>query len=264
MGARFKMSGEVAKPPVAKHWAAHGPNATHYGTTDIDQVTTTGQPNFEYFDDEQGQLSTLSGLSFIPPMPEEGDTVDEGAIYDYSGDLYKARQSHTRTSHDPSTIPALFSTIRSPGNLMDWIVGEQVFVGDRRDYSGISYECIQSHQTQANWTPDVTSALWSVFTQPQAGEWAPRLDVAVDDELDYLSKTYVCIQAHTTQVGWEPTNTLGTLWSLLSGGSEWAIGVAYSVDDEVTYQGNSYRCLQAHTSIAPWTPPAVPALWQSI
>ena len=42
----------------------------------------------------------------------------------------------------------------------EWSVGEAVDIGDRRSYEGTIYTVIQSHTTQADWTPDVTPALW--------------------------------------------------------------------------------------------------------
>lgn len=41
-----------------------------------------------------------------------------------------------------------------------WKVGEAVKVGDRRYYIDKWYTCIQAHVTQADWTPDITPALW--------------------------------------------------------------------------------------------------------
>lgn len=42
----------------------------------------------------------------------------------------------------------------------EWKVGEMVEVGDRRYYNGVWYTCVQSHTTQADWTPDIVPALW--------------------------------------------------------------------------------------------------------
>lgn len=45
-----------------------------------------------------------------------------------------------------------------------WVAGEAVAVGDKRYYNGVWYVCIQAHTTQADWTPDVTQALWNVVS----------------------------------------------------------------------------------------------------
>lgn len=44
--------------------------------------------------------------------------------------------------------------------------------------------------------------------------WAPDLTVAVGDYYTYDGITYVVIQAHTTQVGWEPPN-VPALWGVV-------------------------------------------------
>lgn len=258
------MSGEINRPSVVKYWVAWGPSVTHYGITDTQHVTTTGQPNFKYFDDEQGQLDALVGLSFIPTLPTAGEEVTVDERYTHGGSVVQVRQTHVRTIDAPSTVPALFLTVRAPGTNTSWISNEQVHRGDRRDHLGVSYECVQTHVTQVDWEPQNTPALWMVQTPVVPGEWAPRLVVAVDDELDYLGDTYKVIQAHTTQTGWEPTNTLGVLWSVVAGGVDWVAGEAVVIGDERIYQGITYRCRQSHTTQVGWEPPNVLALWLPI
>lgn len=42
-----------------------------------------------------------------------------------------------------------------------WQAGRQCAVGDRLRYNGTLYRCVQAHTTQADWTPDITPALWA-------------------------------------------------------------------------------------------------------
>ena len=49
-----------------------------------------------------------------------------------------------------------------------WAVGITVAVGDRYQYDGKLYKCIQAHTTQADWTPDKTPALWTLIDVTQA------------------------------------------------------------------------------------------------
>ena len=46
------------------------------------------------------------------------------------------------------------------------------------------------------------------------GEWAPAVAYVVDDEVTYEGSSYKCLQAHTSQPGWEPPN-VPALWELL-------------------------------------------------
>lgn len=45
-----------------------------------------------------------------------------------------------------------------------WKAGEEVVEGDRRFYVGTGklYKAVQTHTTQADWTPDATPAMWAV------------------------------------------------------------------------------------------------------
>ena len=44
-------------------------------------------------------------------------------------------------------------------------------VGDRVQYNGTLYKCVQAHTSQADWTPDATPALWVVVTVEEWPEW---------------------------------------------------------------------------------------------
>ena len=44
-------------------------------------------------------------------------------------------------------------------------------VGDRVQYNGVLYKCIQAHTAQSDWTPDATPALWVVVTIEEWPEW---------------------------------------------------------------------------------------------
>ena len=50
-----------------------------------------------------------------------------------------------------------------------WRAGEAVTAGMVREFAGMLYKVIQPHTTQADWTPDVTPALWARIAAPDAG-----------------------------------------------------------------------------------------------
>lgn len=50
-----------------------------------------------------------------------------------------------------------------------WVAGQSVVIGDLRQYAGGLWKCAQAHTTQADWTPDVTPALWVRVAPPDAG-----------------------------------------------------------------------------------------------
>lgn len=85
----------------------------------------------------------------------------------------------------PDEDVAVLSLLYDP-----WRLGESVSVGDLRAWDGTVVECLQAHTTQADWTPDVTPALWKVhrqttganpdpWVQPQGGHDAYQLGARV-------------------------------------------------------------------------------------
>ena len=114
------MSQSIDKPTAATYYRAHGPNAIHEGITDPGLVTTTGQPNLIHSTDP----GVFAGLvadsgSAVEPMPDTGEEVQRGRVYDFSGTVYVCVQSHTRTADDPANIPALFTPARA--QLAAWV-----------------------------------------------------------------------------------------------------------------------------------------------
>ena len=48
-------------------------------------------------------------------------------------------------------------------------------VNDRYRYEDILYKCVQAHTAQANWTPDITPALWTRVSIEDWPEWIQPL-----------------------------------------------------------------------------------------
>ena len=53
----------------------------------------------------------------------------------------------------------------------EWKSGVAYAVGDRRQYKGLLYRCIQAHTSQPDWTPDITPALWVRTSTEEWPEW---------------------------------------------------------------------------------------------
>ena len=47
-----------------------------------------------------------------------------------------------------------------------WAAGKSYEIGIRVQYDGILYRCLQSHDSQADWTPDATPALFTEVALP--------------------------------------------------------------------------------------------------
>lgn len=146
---------EIKFPEKRTFWKATNGTIVHEGFTDIDQVTTTGQPSL---------INNVDATTLYPALPTTG-TMTQGDIYSYEGGMVVVEQTHERTIYAPEDTPALFSVYRTNTEGMAWVANEQVVIGDKRDYNGKTYQCLQSHQTQVAWTPDVTPALWKEVTE---------------------------------------------------------------------------------------------------
>ena len=162
--------------------------------------------------DSNAYLSEINAVGTVSdPLPPQGTELEAGKVYAWEGQNVIVRQDHTRTEHDPDTVPALFLVYRADYEGMEWIPNEQVMIGDQRLHDAITYECIQSHVTVVGQTPDLTPALWVVIPD-ETGEWQAGVAYAIDDVVLHLAIEYICIQAHTSQIGWEPDVT-PALWT---------------------------------------------------
>ena len=61
------------------------------------------------------------------------------------------------TDEDAADCPTLFTP---------WAAGITVIIGDRLEYGGKLYKCVQAHTTAAEWQPDTTPALWTEVAKP--------------------------------------------------------------------------------------------------
>ena len=78
-------------------------------------------------------------------------------------------------------------------------------VGDRVQYNGVLYKCIQAHTAQSEWTPDATPALWIVVTVEEWPEWEQPTGAqdayAKDSKVTHNGKKW--ISSYDANV-WEP------------------------------------------------------------
>ena len=53
----------------------------------------------------------------------------------------------------------------------DWKAGVSHAVGDRRQYEGLLYRCVQAHTSQIGWEPPAVPALWTRTSTEEWPEW---------------------------------------------------------------------------------------------
>jgi len=133
----------------------------------VDNIEVNGKPAIE----TKVEYPTKVATTVFPPLPSSG-TLKMGEIYSYGNGAVMVRQTHERTIYTPEQTPALFSFYRDNASAeLAWMEGEKVEAGWKRTYGGKTYECLQAHQTQADWTPTATlGALWKVYTEEDEEE----------------------------------------------------------------------------------------------
>ena len=77
-------------------------------------------------------------------------------------ELYKIREMIEKAATSLADGDALEAVDLFPA----WAVGVAYAVNDRVRYGDKLYKCVQAHTSQADWTPDATSALWTEVAKP--------------------------------------------------------------------------------------------------
>ena len=107
-----------------------------------------------------------------------------------------------------------------------WSVGISVAVGDRMEYGGKLYKCVQAHTTAAEWLPDSTPALWTEVAKPGQGDtpdnpipYNNNMELVKDKYYSQSGVVYVCIRDTGVPVYNDLADLVGlyvTLWEVES------------------------------------------------
>lgn len=78
-----------------------------------------------------------------------------------------------------------------------WEAGVQYALGDRIRYGEKLYKCVQAHTSQADWTPDITPALYTEVQEPGTiPEWKQPTGAQdaymIGDRVRHNGKVWVC------------------------------------------------------------------------
>lgn len=155
----------------AVHWIERdGNTVVNAGVTEPGAVTITRREMVA----AENVLDLLAATSDIQtdynPLPEVGEQVEGGTIYSFDGSLVYARQSHTRTEHDPRdiSVASLFAVYRPDGpDTLEWVQNEKLVVGALREYEGVTYELYNSIGDNNIFPPPQVAAHWRVWVEPQ-------------------------------------------------------------------------------------------------
>ena len=77
-----------------------------------------------------------------------------------------------------------------------WVSGVWYAFNERIRYHDLLYRCVQAHTSQADWTPDVTTALWVRVSVEEWPEWVQPTGAHdaynTGDKVTYNGSRYVC------------------------------------------------------------------------
>ena len=107
------------------------------------------------------------------------------------------KASASLSDEDALEAPVLFDA---------WEVGKAYAVGDRIDYNGTLYKCVQAHTSQEDWTPDATPALWVIVSPDEWPEWIQPTGAAdaypLGAKVSHLDKHWISDYDNNV---WEPS-----------------------------------------------------------
>lgn len=116
---------EIRYPQNKKYWICHNEDGSvmHFGETDINQVTSTGQPVLEGYDSEDELVTAIASkdVNLFPAIPNEGEWCEINKVYAYGTDKVKCLQSHNRMAFTPEETPALWLIIPTVEDYPVWV-----------------------------------------------------------------------------------------------------------------------------------------------
>lgn len=102
-----------------------------------------------------------------------------------------------------------------------WGADLTVSAGDRYQYEGKLYKCVQSHTTQPDWTPDVTPAMWTVIDVEHMGTvddpipWAVNMECYKDKYYTWDNVLYKCIRDSGIALAYTPDQLIGDYFEVV-------------------------------------------------
>lgn len=109
------------------------------------------------------------------PLWEAGAAYDKGTLLRHGGRLYRVEQAHTAQAHQPpggEGMLAVYRPLQEPGEVLPWVYGEAVSIGDRRidPSDGRIYEVYA--EAGANlWEPHTAPAIWRLAEEEEEEVW---------------------------------------------------------------------------------------------
>ena len=162
---------EINKPTTTQYWICHNDDGSvmHFGQTEPDQVTTTGQPVLEGYDDEEKLVTAIASkdVALFPVIPNEGERCEYLKVYRYGDDKVKCLQEHTRMYYTPEETPALWLIIPTiSADYPVWIhptgAHDVYMKGDIVWYPTLNSTLYRSKIDNNSWSPEYANG-WEIY-----------------------------------------------------------------------------------------------------
>lgn len=145
------------------------------------------------------QIAESGWLPYVPPE-EIPIPATEPEMLDIISAVKKMLQTSAAELSDEEAleVAALYPT---------WVskIGEEVKVGERYWYNEDLYKVIQNHTVLENWTPDVSTSLFTKVSIEEYPEWVQPTGAQdaynTGDKVTYNGKHYECLIDNNT---WSP------------------------------------------------------------
>lgn len=122
--------------------------------------------------------------------------------------------------YEPGTLNSGWVKVFQPGEIPAWEADTQYLAGQIVSRpNGNTYRAKVDEYAQAGREPEnpVMHAVWALHSLSEGGggdgpaAWGAGQSVSVSDQRTHGGRLYAALQAHTTQLGWEPPN-VPALW----------------------------------------------------
>lgn len=143
-------------------------------------------------------------------------------MFSHSERLKRAKQLRTLSLFTADPLPNE-QAAKIPTMYPEWKVDEDVKVGYRRYYpiTDLLYECITAHTTQADYTPDITPALWNVIDVEHVGTLEDPIPAVLNMKYyagKYYSQDgviYLCTRDSGIALAYMPSDLVGQYFEVV-------------------------------------------------
>lgn len=178
------------------------------GNSTLKISTSSSTPAGTYTITVKGASGSLSHTSTVSLTVSGSATQVAAPTFSPAGGSYSSAQSVTLSSATSGASIRYTTDGSTPSSTSGTSYSGAFTVSKTTTVKAIAFK---SGLTNSS----VSTATYTISTSGGGNAWAPNTPYAVGAIVTYQGHTYKCLQAHTSEVGWEPATT-PALWQLQS------------------------------------------------